>query len=207
MMSDPMTTPDDVLRFFWFEELDEEDWFKSSPELDAECARGLQPPIWRSRAGSIRAGSRSAVLAWRRASLRSTARNIYRGSPLAFATDGLARREARLALDVAADQAVGRTERASSIFPSNMRRRSRTRPCRSGCLPRSAMRNLLDYAERHAVIVSPVRPFPAPQRNLGRETTLRNGSSCRSRARVFDARPIFAIPLMERLSGRVRPDC
>ena len=34
-------------------------------------------------------------------------RNIYRGTPLAFATDGLARREARLALEAGADGALG----------------------------------------------------------------------------------------------------
>lgn len=171
MMSDPMTTPDDVLRF-WFEELDEEDWFNSSPELDAECARRFAAthlaqsrrldPRWQADPQSRLA----AVLLF-----DQLPRNIYRGSPLAFATDGLARREARLALDVAADQAVGRTERAFFYLPFEHAETVEDQALSVRLFAALGDAKLLDYAERHAVIVRRFGRFPHRNAILGRETT------------------------------------
>ena len=98
--------PEDVLSF-WFGELQPQDWFKPHPALDSQCeqrfrlthrelARGV-PPVWRA---TPMARLATIVL------FDQMPRNMYRGTPLAFATDGLALREASLALEAGADRGL-----------------------------------------------------------------------------------------------------
>jgi uncharacterized protein (DUF924 family) len=83
-------TPETVLDF-WFNDLAPKDWFVKNEDLDTRIAERF--------AGLHLALSREVGEAWRATPDARLAlvivfdqfpRNIYRGSPLAFATDGLA---------------------------------------------------------------------------------------------------------------------
>jgi uncharacterized protein (DUF924 family) len=110
-------TPDEVLKF-WFEELSLDHWFKPSRELDAHCYQRFQAShlalareigdVWRATPENRLA---AIVL------LDQLPRNMYRGTPLAFATDGLALREAKLAVGAGADMAVKPEWRAFFYMP------------------------------------------------------------------------------------------
>lgn len=99
-------TPEEVLNF-WFTELSYDHWFTPSADLDQQCAQRFQ--------ASHLALSRNRDDIWRQTPSNWLAviilfdqlpRNMYRGSPLAYATDCLALREAKLAIGAGADIAV-----------------------------------------------------------------------------------------------------
>jgi uncharacterized protein (DUF924 family) len=110
-------TPEEVLSF-WFEQCSREDWFKSSLTLDGQIKRRFTEThlalaggvlgVWRATPENRLA----AIVV-----LDQFARNIYRGTALAFATDGLALHEAKAALNIGADQAVARDWRLFFYLP------------------------------------------------------------------------------------------
>ena len=110
-------TPETVLDF-WFSELTPEDWFRKSDETDRTITdrfKDLHLALSREIPGEWRASpdARLALIIV----LDQFPRNIYRGSPLAFATDGLALKEAKAALAVGADKAafLGQWERVNRL--------------------------------------------------------------------------------------------
>jgi uncharacterized protein (DUF924 family) len=110
-------TPQDVLNF-WFGELTYDDWFGTSHELDQACIRRFQAShlalargvdeIWRASPENRLA---AIVL------LDQMPRNMFRGTPLAFATDCLALHEAKLAVGAGADMAIKPEWRAFVYLP------------------------------------------------------------------------------------------
>lgn len=117
MMDSTVCTPDEVLRF-WFDQCSREDWFKVSLELDEQISRrfadthlalaGGVMGVWRATPENRLA----AIIV-----LDQFPRNIYRGTALAFSTDGLALHEAKAALNIGADQAVPRDWRLFFYLP------------------------------------------------------------------------------------------
>lgn len=166
-----IATPDEVLDF-WFEELSDKDWFNATPELDQQImrrfgaahlalAREVTPP-WRAGASARLA----AIIL-----LDQMPRNMYRATPLAFATDGLALREARLALDAGADRQVHARQRPFFYLPFE---HSEDLADQDVCvrlfsdLPDAEM---FDYAVRHRDIIARFGRFPHRNDILGRPST------------------------------------
>ncbi|MHB1104198.1 MAG: DUF924 family protein [Devosia sp.] len=85
-----MSTPDDVLHF-WFIDHGQQDWFGGKPEFDAELAAKFTESHARAAAGEAypwRAtpeGRLAEILV-----LDQFSRQLHRGSPQAFAQDGMA---------------------------------------------------------------------------------------------------------------------
>ena len=85
-----MPTPDDILRF-WFVEHGRDDWFGGKAEFDAELAEkfsNLHPRVAAGEAWAWRAtpeGRLAEIIV-----LDQFSRQLHRGSPLAFAQDGMA---------------------------------------------------------------------------------------------------------------------
>ena len=85
-----MPTPDDILRF-WFVEHGRDDWFGGKAEFDAELAEkfsNLHPRVAAGKAWAWRAtpeGRLAEIIV-----LDQFSRQLHRGSPLAFAQDGMA---------------------------------------------------------------------------------------------------------------------
>ena len=107
----------DVLRF-WFEELAPAQWWRADPALDA--AIGV-------RFGALHAAAVAGELqAWRDAPegrlaelivLDQFSRNLHRGSPRAFAADGMALALAQEAVRAGADRALGPERRVFLYLP------------------------------------------------------------------------------------------
>ncbi|WP_340588484.1 DUF924 family protein [Erythrobacter alti] len=95
--------------YFWFHELSPRDWWGGSDKLDTTCAKRFQPELEALRTSPPETfltdprGALAAVLLF-----DQMPRNIYRGTPRAFALDPLARSIAHGALDAGFNAALPR---------------------------------------------------------------------------------------------------
>lgn len=106
MSAEKICTPEEVFGF-WFEECGRERWFKPTLSLDEEIRarfRDTHLALAGGVIGTWRASPENRLAAV--IVLDQFPRNIYRNTPLAFATDGLALWEAKLAVDAGADALV-----------------------------------------------------------------------------------------------------
>lgn len=164
-------TPEEVLNF-WFGELSYDHWFTSSTELDRECARRFQ--------ASHLALSRNLEGVWRATPRNRLAtiilfdqlpRNMYRGSPLAFATDGLALREAKLAVGAGADMAVPEDWRAFFYMPFEHSEALDDQTTSVKLFTALGDPGYLDYAIRHREVIEQFGRFPHRNAIQGRRST------------------------------------
>ncbi|WP_438747733.1 DUF924 family protein [Pararhizobium sp. O133] len=164
-------TPEDVLAF-WFDELSPDDWFKPQVEVDQRCeelfrgahltmARAL-PPEWR-----VTPSARLAAIIL----LDQIPRNIYRGTPLAFATDGLALREARLALNAGANLEVAANWRPFFYLPFEHSENLVDQTLSVKLFTELGDADNLDFAIRHCEIIRQFGRFPHRNAALGRLST------------------------------------
>ncbi len=169
--SDRIASPQEVLAF-WFEELTDRDWYNSTPALDQQILRRFRAthhalartvePLWRADPASRLA----AVIV-----LDQLPRNMYRATPLAFATDGLARREARLAIAGGADRLVHGRQRPFFYLPFEHSEQIDDQEYSVRLFSDLPDANLLDYAVRHRDIVARFGRFPHRNDFIGREST------------------------------------
>jgi uncharacterized protein (DUF924 family) len=172
-MADEMAicAPEDVLNF-WFEELSYDHWFTPSAELDRECGRRFQ--------ASHLALSRNLDDVWRSSPRNRLAaiilfdqlpRNMYRGAPLAFATDGLALREAKLAAGASADMAVPKDWRAFFYLPFEHSENLADQTMSVKLFTELGDPSYLDFAIRHREVIEQFGRFPHRNALLGRAST------------------------------------
>ncbi|MDE1992119.1 MAG: DUF924 domain-containing protein [Rhizobiaceae bacterium] len=164
-------TPQEVLSF-WFEECTNEDWFRSTVMLDDEMRRRFRdthlalaaevPDSWRATAESRLA----AVIV-----LDQFARNIYRATPLAFATDGLALREAKAALEVGADRKVSDEQRIFFYMPFEHSEDLAEQDRAVALFQSLRLEEQIDYAIRHRQVIAEFGRFPHRNAMLGRPST------------------------------------
>lgn len=169
--NDDICNPQDVLTF-WFEELTPEHWFTPSPGFDRLCER---------RFGSTHlALSRDVGALWRANPLARLAtvilfdqmpRNIFRGSPLAFATDGLALREAKIAIEAGVEAELTKDQRAFLYLPfehsENLEEQMRSVALFTGL----GDANYLNFAIRHCEVIRRFGRFPHRNAIIGRIST------------------------------------
>jgi uncharacterized protein (DUF924 family) len=160
-----------ILRF-WFEELTPEDWFKVDEARDAGIGRRFRhiyeqlaagvPPDWLTGPD----GFLAAILV-----LDQFPRNIFRGTPRAFATDAAALDLAKLAIAEGIDLRVP-PERRAFIYMPFQHAENRADQARSVELFTALGNRLnLDFAIRHKQVVDRFGRFPHRNAILGRETT------------------------------------
>lgn len=163
--------PEEVFSF-WFQVCSREDWFRSSAELDREIGKRFQD-THRILAGAV-------PEAWRRSpeSMLSAVilfdqfpRNIYRGTPLAFATDGLALREAKAALEQGADLAVPQHCRAFFYMPFEHSEDIAEQERSVELFGALGDEEYLDFAVRHRDVIARYGRFPHRNAILGRLST------------------------------------
>ncbi|MEN3145832.1 DUF924 family protein [Neorhizobium sp. IRAMC:178] len=164
-------TPEEVFTF-WFRELTRKDWFEKNEALDEAMRRHF--------AATHLSLARGGLDAWRTSPedrlaavivLDQLSRNLYRGTPLAFATDWLALREARLAIEAGADMAVLPEQRGFFYLPFE---HSETLADQDRSVELFALlgdAEYLDYAERHRTVIREFGRFPHRNALLGREST------------------------------------
>lgn len=169
--SSTICSPSEVLSF-WFEECSSDDWFNASAGLDGRMrdrfrdthlalARDI-PELWRANP----ANRLATVIV-----LDQFPRNIYRGAPLAFATDFLALREAKAALELGVDQAVS-PERQPFLYMPFQHAEDAAEQERSVALFTAlGDQEKLDYALHHQEVIIAFGRFPHRNAILGRVST------------------------------------
>ncbi|MDL2397667.1 DUF924 family protein [Rhizobium mayense] len=172
MAADPIVcTPEEVLSF-WFEECTNEDWFRSTVALDEEMCRRFRdthlalaagvPDHWRTTPERRLA----AIIV-----LDQFARNIYRGTPLAFATDGLALQEAKKALEVDADRGLPAQWRIFLYLPFEHAEDIVEQDRAVALFSALGLEEQIDYALRHRAVIAAYGRFPHRNAILGRVST------------------------------------
>lgn len=171
---DPTTAADEargVLRF-WLEEIPAEKRFARDDALDAtirERFTNLRERLLATRAEAFRDDPKTLLGAI--VALDQFSRNMFRGSPDAFAADPLARELARHALDKGWEREMTTTERQFLYLPF-MHSEDLTdqalcvKLCRELGEP-----NTLAFAEKHAAQIERFGRFPQRNEALGRDTT------------------------------------
>jgi uncharacterized protein (DUF924 family) len=166
-----MTTPHDILHF-WFTETLPAQWWAADPVFDA---------LVTDRFGTLHARAALAELdGWRVSAegrlaevlvLDQFSRNIHRGTPRAFAQDGMALVLAQEAVACAADRALPPVQRAFMYLPY-MHSESRDIHARAEPLFRDlGNANTLDFELRHQAIIDRFGRYPHRNAVLGREST------------------------------------
>ncbi|MDC9833610.1 DUF924 family protein [Rhizobium binxianense] len=157
---------------FWFVRCGRELWFRATPELDAEIRANFRDTHLALAAGvenEWRADPASRLAAM--IVLDQFPRNIYRGTPLAVATDGLALREAKLALAAGADKAVEAACRTFFYMPFEHAEDLDEQERSVALFTALGDEEYLDYAIRHRDVIAAYGRFPHRNAMLGREST------------------------------------
>ncbi|MGM0769853.1 MAG: DUF924 family protein [Pseudomonadota bacterium] len=176
---------------FWFGELDDEGlpdsfhrnrWFRSDRRFDQEIRRRFLSLVlfasegglshWRQSPG----GALAEILM-----LDQFARNIYRGSALAFEHDHLARKLTRQAMDKGQDMSLPAVQRAFLYMPLEHSERRADQALSLECYEQLAaatdgmlgnfMQSFLQAARDHRAIISEFGRFPHRNAALKRPST------------------------------------
>jgi uncharacterized protein (DUF924 family) len=171
MSDDRIRTPEEVVSY-WCETLTAKDWWQPTPELDSRIRQQFAAthfalsqavtPEWRASPEARLA----AIIV-----LDQFPRNMYRASPMAFATDWIARREARLALDAGADKLVDYGRRHFFYMPLEHSEDLADQDLSVELFEAHGDELYLGYAERHRDVIVDYGRFPHRNDFLGRVST------------------------------------
>jgi uncharacterized protein (DUF924 family) len=164
-------TVDTILRF-WFAELREEQWFKVDPAVD-QLIRDRFLSTYETVAakshddtGEVPTLALATVIV-----LDQFPRNMFRGTPRAFATDAAALQIAKTAVDLGIDVLLTPTERQFLYLPYQHSEDLDTQAESVALYEKIGEDHGLDYARRHKVIVDRFSRFPHRNAILGRAST------------------------------------
>ena len=157
---------------FWFREIQPAQWWKVDPAFDE---------LVRTRFGALHEQAcRAELFAWRATpegrlaeviAIDQFARNIHRGTPLAFAADPLALALAQEAVSAGADLALPEEQRAFLYMPF-MHSESRAIHAAGEPLMRErAPRHTYEFELKHKAIVDRFGRYPHRNGILGRVST------------------------------------
>lgn len=163
--------PNDIIAF-WFETLAPEDWYRAPPEIDAkvterfsavyEALRKAVPEDWlQSPRGRL-----AAILV-----LDQFPRNMFRGTPQAFATDAKALALAKDAIAAGADMALAPEQRAFLYMPFQHAEDLEVQRRSVALYEDLGNAENLDFAARHCEVIARFGRFPHRNDILGREST------------------------------------
>lgn len=168
-----MTQPDwvEAVLHFWFQELQPAVWFTKNASVD-QSIRQRFLPLYEQLAQHVP----PAVLSDARGVLATVIvldqfpRNIFRGSPQAFATDDRALAIADQAIRASLDQQLTTAQRSFLCMPFQ-HCEERATQARSVELFAGISADGLDYAQRHKDIIDRFGRFPHRNAVLGRPST------------------------------------
>lgn len=158
---------------FWFDPATEKNWFVKSDEFDARVRDTLIPAYELAAGGAFddwaRTGKGAVALC---VLLDQFPRNVFRGSPQSFATDPQALAITRQALAEGLDQSLSANEKLFLYLPleHDEDMASQTLCCQL-MRERIGRPDLVDYADRHRVIIERFGRFPHRNAVLDRPNT------------------------------------
>ena len=142
---------------FWFEELSYQDWYKKSPELDKSM---------KNRFLDIHSkGAQSALFHWRKTPLGRLAeiilldqfsRNIFRGEPKAFASDGLALSLSQHMVELGLDKEIPMSQRSFVYMPYMHSESLEVHEVAMELFSQEGLEGTLDYEIRHKKIIEKI---------------------------------------------------
>lgn len=162
----------DAVLAFWFDELGEKGWFAPPEGLD-DTIRDRFVDLHREMAlGDLSAFHSSprhrlaAIIV-----LDQFPRNMYRATPMAFATDWLAVREARLLVGAGLDRELDVHSRCFSYLPFEHSESLADQDHSVQLFSDLGDANYLDYAQKHRDVIRTFGRFPHRNAFVGREST------------------------------------
>ncbi len=171
-------TADDVLTF-WFKDdptLFRAEWFRKDDAFDAAIRDRFALAVEAAQDGALDAwtatpeGTLALVIV-----LDQFARNIHRGSHLAFAGDAHARRIARAAIDAGQDAQLTKVQRCFLYLPfehsEDIEDQDLSVRLFTSIADDPQMPTVADYAERHRDVIRRFGRFPHRNAALGRTST------------------------------------
>ncbi len=157
---------------FWFEEIDPSQWWKKDDAFDQ---------LIRARFSEIHAqATRCELYDWRADArgrlaeiivLDQFSRNMFRGSPLSFASDTLALVLAQEAVSVKADLALSPTERSFLYLPFMHSESLKIHVVAMDLYQRNGIQSNLDFEIKHKQIIERFGRYPHRNAILGRSST------------------------------------
>lgn len=177
-MEDIPRNAQDVLDF-WFgaEDTARPEWFRKDAAFDAEVARRFGAQVERAMNGELCDWDEHAPSALARVLLLDQfSRNIFRGTPRAFAGDALALAAARSMVERGQDRVLAAIRRSFVYLPfehaeDRLAQEESVRLFTELASRASGMEETLDYALRHRDIVARFGRFPHRNAILGRIST------------------------------------
>lgn len=167
----PTTWTDDVLTF-WFTETKREQWFEKNDAFDAEMRRRflkLHEAVAAEPIEALTADARTALAAI--IVLDQMSRNMFRGSPRAFAQDSKALAIAETVVARGLDRVMTKDERTFCYLPFE---HCEDPDAQARCVALMAQLDdpeLVKWAEAHKVIIDRFGRFPHRNAVLGRVST------------------------------------
>ena len=160
----------DVIRF-WFEELTKRDWFSKSDEIDAQIRERfltLHEQLLALDGPGVTAPRPllAAVIV-----LDQFSRNLFRGTPRAYAADFVARRLARTAVENSFDAAMSKQERLFLYLPFQHSENREDQALSLHLFEHLGDEEWMRYALAHKVIIDRFGRFPHRNATLNRTST------------------------------------
>jgi uncharacterized protein (DUF924 family) len=156
---------------FWLEEIDPNQWRVRDPSFDALLRKRFLARLQQATAGELfawrtsPAGRLAEVIV-----LDQFSRNVYRGTPLAFAQDGMALVLAQEAITAGALSGFHEEERAFLLMPY-MHSESQAIHAQAEALFKEYAPSRYDAELRHKAIIDRFRRYPHRNAILGRTST------------------------------------
>jgi len=171
-----MSTPSEILNF-WFSETDKKYWFNATDAFDADIRNRFEMPAMAAASCLLDEVSHD----WEASVESSLAlilmldqfpRNMYRGTPGAFAWDALALSVAKRMIDKSWDLKTPQMRRAFIYMPfMHSEDLEAQDKCVELCDARLENENTLFHAKAHRKLIADFGRFPHRNAILGRENT------------------------------------
>ncbi|PWL17792.1 DUF924 domain-containing protein [Falsochrobactrum shanghaiense] len=163
--------PEDILNF-WFSPKMRENWFVKSDEIDTEIRDSFLPAYEDARNEKMEGWKQQPESALALTILFDQfPRNMFRGSPRSFESDGLARDIAVQALDHDFDRQLSADQRQFFYLPLMHSEKLSDQKRSVELYEKLADPVSLDFARQHHDIIERFGRFPHRNKVLGRETT------------------------------------
>jgi uncharacterized protein (DUF924 family) len=170
---------------FWFEQLSEAQWWRPDDTIDA-LIRDRFLALHEQLAGQDEASATTPH--WALATvvvLDQFSRNMFRGSPRAFAADPLARRVSRFAIEQGFDRAMTVPERTFLYLPFEHSEDAGDQRVAVDLFDRLGDESLTRFALAHKAIIDRFGRFPHRNAVLGRRSTVEEMEFLKERGRGF----------------------